>query len=207
MYLLNLGVGLKEPLFGASRSHPALPAGYLIFFLSGLLFLCSLVGTLVLTMTAEAQNQIGIVHIAPSPKVLPSPGEKLSLKLNLRNTKKFDYILRALVVRDGKLFDMAVPQGTLNLQDMPEFNIELLAPREALSYQFFLYDKESVVAQSERFSVKRTCVPAMQVGAAGTGSEGEQLATHAQALDRQIRVYEVSLDLLQEIEGILANAQ
>jgi hypothetical protein len=108
---------------------------------------------------ADAKPPVTIVHRAIAGSDLPDPGVPMIIKFQLSNTKELERTVRALVVKDGRLIEVPLLKSYLNEKDHPTYEFQLDAPLAELDYQFVAYDGQGGAIQSDRYAIKRDCLP------------------------------------------------
>lgn len=108
-----------------------------------------------------------LLHSAPKPSELPAPGYPVDLVVTLKNTKSTEYRLRALIVRDGELMDTSISEARYNSAEEPYYKLTLKAPLGELVYQFILVNQVGNLSVSERYSVRRACIPSVTAAPEG----------------------------------------
>jgi hypothetical protein len=156
-----------------------------------------------------APKAVEIVHIAPTPKQLPAPGELMSLNVSLKNTKDSERKLRAFVVRDGQMLDLTIPSGQYNQQEEPYYEVPLYAPEGELLYLFMLYNPDGSITRSDRYYVRRSCLPdtTLALGKIDKTLKPDaqlvELVAQAERLKRDIKSYETVLLLLKDLKKLI----
>jgi hypothetical protein len=130
------------------------------FVLTILVLLSSIAVLINRPRPAIAQNKIVTIEASQlDPKKMPYPGKPLVLSAELQNTRDFNLPVRLLAVRDGKLYEVAVPRGVLSVQDRPQYQVSLPAPLAEISYQFIVSLPDGNTASSKRYIARRSCLP------------------------------------------------
>jgi hypothetical protein len=136
---------------------------------------------------------------------LPMPGSSFTVKVKLSNTKDIDRRLRAFVVRDGRVSDVAPTRSYLDEYDQPTYEVEFFAPLAELAYQFVLYNPDGTFSTSRRISVRRPCVPYVDLDKVKLEpkTQGEArlstLVKLSKSLEREITAYDTTDKLLDEL--------
>lgn len=113
---------------------------------------------------ASAQSSsFTINHTPPSVEDLPSPGAELILSPTVKGTKDLKLRMQAYVVIDGRVLEQPLK---MRLDDATNivFDLTTRAPVGEISYQFFLIDGQNTIAQSQRYSIRRSCIPSITSG-------------------------------------------
>lgn len=137
---------------------------------------------------------------------LPMPGAPFVVKAKLSNTKDTERRLRAFIVRDGRVTDVAPLKAYLDANDEPTYEIQMYAPLAEISYQFVLYNPDGTFSTSQRISVRRPCVPYIDLTKLKLEpkSQGEArletLIKLSRGLEREISSYDVSLKVLEDLQ-------
>lgn len=159
--------------------------------------------------TVFAQAAVaGPVEIFPEQlnlQTLPLPGAPIIVKAKLSNTKDTERRLRALVVRDGKLSDVAPLKSYLDEYDQPTYEMQFFSPLAELSYQFVLYNPDGSFSTTPRLSVRRNCIPFIDLNKIKLEpkSQGEArleaLVKLSRGLEREISTYDVALKIIDSL--------
>lgn len=155
-----------------------------------------------------AQPPVAIVHTPLKPDKLLNipPGQPIVLTVALANTRNLHYQLRAAVVSDGRYLDITPPEAKPDIQDRPTWNVEVSAPLAELAYQFVITSPEGTGATSVRYSVRRSCIPNVEVADIGPHPEIagydslQKMYTESQNLEADIAGFERALDLIGQIQ-------
>jgi hypothetical protein len=161
------------------------------------------------TDVASAQNvPTVLVHTPPRLNDLPPPGYPLTLLVRLKNTKDTGRKVRALLVRDGQLADVALQEGRFVDSDEPQYSFSSSSPRAELVYQFVLYNSDGSFTLSERYRLRRNCAPSVDLTDASldpslqSDTRLQALIGKAQGLERDITRYERAVGLLEEMKQL-----
>lgn len=152
---------------------------------------------------------VSIVHIPPKAESLPLPAKMLTLEVKLSGTNRTNRKLRALVVRDGRLIDVALGNAQRNERDEPIYKLAIYSPLAELSYQFILYNPDGSVTGSERYVLRRTCLPNIELTDTTVPTDAknrdliETLVRQSKGLDRDLESYEKVYALLEELKGLI----
>jgi len=181
-----------------------------IYILVALLFLAGLVLELLrvpnTVQAAESSNSIELYHRVPDIKNLPAPATMMPIAVEVRNTKKTDLKIRLVASRDGKMIDLAMPQGVLNVQDVPVYQVELPAPLAYMTYQFVAQTEDGTLVTTRRFILRRNCIQKFQVNVPDTVGDAEfrkniaDLVGKARSLERDTANYETALKLIDGLK-------
>ncbi len=154
---------------------------------------------------------VEILHVAPAPKQLPAPGEMMKLLVTLKNTKDSERRLRAFIVRDGQMLDISVPTAQFNQEEMPYYEVPLYAPEGEMLYLFMLYNPDGSVTSSNRYFVRRLCLPNTTLASGKVDPSLPpdqrliQLASQVADLNRDIKSYEMVLSLLKDLQKLIGD--
>lgn len=99
-------------------------------------------------------------HIPPKIEDIPSPG--LTMKLAVRVNKEAlssGVLLRAVITRDGTLFEQQNTSPQIDASDRIGYVIEVPSPLVEMSYQFVFIDKSGNAVGTKRYNLRRNCVP------------------------------------------------
>lgn len=150
---------------------------------------------------------IQIIHKPLAPEALPSPGKKLKLTLQLKNTKDFQRPLRARFVRDGQLFESVLAEGFLNEYDVPTYVFETTAPEGELTYSFSSIPNDEPTIQSPTFRITRRCIEDLTISPPEETENFEQrvqnLAIYAVSLEKNVEALGSALNTLEELEKLI----
>jgi len=136
---------------------------------------------------------------------LPMPGAPFTVKARLSNTKDTERRLRAFVVRDGRVTDVSPMKAYLDEYDQPTYEIQMYAPLAELSYQFVLYNPDGSFSTSQRFSVRRPCIPFIDITKVKLEPKNqgearlEGLIKLSRGLEREIAAYDVAVKVLEDL--------
>ena len=145
---------------------------------------------------------VKIAHIQPALKY---PGELMTLIVTLKGTKDSERRLRAFIVRDGQILDLSLPSAQYNQQEEPYYEVPVYAPEGELLYLFLLYNPDGTVTASDRFYVRRPCLPSTDLASGKIDNSLQpdvklkELVQQADDLSRDIKSYETILSMLKEL--------
>ncbi|MCO6429893.1 MAG: hypothetical protein J5J00_03455 [Deltaproteobacteria bacterium] len=166
------------------------------------------ISIMVAGVSAAQNRDISLSHEPPVESELPSPGSPLELAVTLLNSKNSQLHLRGFVVRDGRLMDIHFRDLTSDLYDRVVYLADIAAPLAELSYQFFLVDNQEVVATSQLYTVRRSCIDnVLPVDTSHSlSSDGkkklEQLRDRASRLQVEVQNFESALKLIEELQAL-----
>lgn len=160
---------------------------------------------IVLPQLAFADSKTEILHSPLKSGELPRPGEPFDITVYLKNTRDFESKLKTIVIRDGELMELPQIEGMLDINDTPKYSHTFYAPKYEISYQFILQTKDGLVS-SPRYQIKRSCVPSTELTKAPDKKDSNEflsLVTASQGLDRDIKGYNITLNVLTSLQKIL----
>lgn len=162
------------------------------------------------SQAAEQISPIQIVHQQPDARTLPAPAFMIPLVVEIRNSRSTDLKIRLVASRDGKIMDVALPQGALNPSDNPVYQIQVPAPTHVFSYQFVIQDKDGSITSSKRFVVRRPCIQNYKVEVPRDAADAEfkqgvgELISKAKLLETTTTNYDTSLKLLEQLKTLVS---
>ncbi|MBX7145089.1 MAG: hypothetical protein K1X79_11605 [Oligoflexia bacterium] len=154
-------------------------------------------------------GNVSIIHEPLLISELPAPGTTMTLRVRLTNTRDTERKIRALIVRDGRLSDSIPSKSYLDEYDQPIYEIQTNSPLMELSYQFILNNPDGSFASTERYTLRRSCVPRFDDSGIETeGIQGEErmraLIKKAEGLAREVANYDTAQKVLEQLEEALA---
>lgn len=158
---------------------------------------------------ASKARPIKITHIAPRAKDLPAPGAPLKLSLQLEGVRDTERTVTAVVVQDGVMTKVAATGGFLNEYERPAFELALTAPLAELSYQFIVHSPDGTVTPSVRYSVRRPCLPEINLTKLDLPPEASgkerltALVDSARGLEQDLDSYERALKTLGQLQELM----
>lgn len=174
---------------------------------------CKIVATLILLLAlhsfalAQTPTIIKIIHTPPTVDQLPALGDELKLTFSLEGTRSFDQQVRAVVVRDGKLFEIVPTESTVDANDKPRFTFSINAPYQTLSYQFVVMPTTGNSISSERFNITRDCLPRNELTQVNSelfaSDDYVILSKLSNGLEKDIHTYEVLSGVIEDIVSLL----
>lgn len=143
-----------------------------------------------------------------SPSELPDPGVPMVIKARLTNTRTLKYVVRAMIVRDGRLAEVPTLKSYLNEKDLPTYEFQLSAPLAELTYRFIAYQDGGPTIASPQYAVRRKCLPSLELTEPTIQSEEptQQLREtflKASSLAEEIEGYEHARLQLEELQKLL----
>lgn len=179
-------------------------------FITLSLYLCGASSLLVNIEGVDCHAQQDSANVQTKPLVInalqidankmPFPGERITLRAEVSNTRDFRLPIRLLAVRDGKFYEISAASGLLGSNERPQYQVEIPAPLAELSYQFVLIQPNGTVATSKRLVARRSCIPDI------TPVMGEMPAD-VDGSERFNRLIVDNLKLEQEISNLERTAQ
>ena len=157
-----------------------------------------------------ASSPMVLLHAALTPDQLPAPGKEFKVVFSVQGSRDLSMHVKALAVRDGRLMELQPVKSYLSENDNAAYEFSFYAPLAEISYQFIVYlGDESVF--SKRFSIRRSCVP--EVDLAPVQNDPEMQITpeekmllelkQAKSLEKDLNNYEQALGLLREVKAEL----
>jgi hypothetical protein len=149
---------------------------------------------------------VQVVHRPPDLQNLAPTVAWLPVVAELRNTKDVGLKVRLVGSRDGRLIDITLPKGNLNVNDYPEYRVEIPAPVAAMSYQFVVHQPDGSLATSQRFAIRRACVQNYRIEIPDNGGDVEfkrsvgELVSRAKSLERETLQLDASLKVVEELK-------
>lgn len=162
----------------------------------------------IFTHKSSAQTAIGakveLLHQPILVEELPSPGAAITLILKLINTKETELPLQILSTRDGKLQSLNPTKAYLDEYDQPTYEIQTHSPLFELTYQFILKNPDSSFTLSQRYVLRRSCIPRIDIaGLDLQNKEGDErfrlLIQKAEGLSREVAHYETTNKLVEDL--------
>ena len=160
--------------------------------------------------TCAQANESPIRHQQWQASKIPAPGLPLSLSVNIAKLRQPGMRLSALIVRDGKIMNMPLSDPSLSDLDNLVYKLEVPSPLYELNYQFFLYLPDGGVKSSERFRLRRECVPnidfsSIKLDPSDTQKidRAKELAKLSDRLEGDLQRYEAALKLLNQTKQML----
>lgn len=177
-----------------------------IALIAGFMTLTAPAATLAADKVPAPRAVLQLIHKPLTDKMLPAPGQPLTLALELVGTREISLPVRLVAVRDGRLLPVPLLNSYRNNADHPVYEFELAAPLAELSYQFVLPSSATSVISTNRVQVRRPCVPAIDSSTAGNAnqSELEKLATEARVLEQEIDAYTSALAAAEVLQKEVA---
>lgn len=109
------------------------------------------------SLAFATSNEIKLLH--EPIKELPTPGRGMMLALHISGSRSPNHKVRALVVRDGKLLDVALLPSTFDKGDRLVYAAQVPAPHDSISYQFVLSEESGEQHRTKQFKISRACTP------------------------------------------------
>lgn len=162
---------------------------------------------------SEAPRRIGLLHRAPLPSTIPPVGSLMQIKVETINTVDITTKIRLVGAKDGRFIDIAFPKGKLNTVDHPSYTIDVPTPIAAMTYQFIVHQPDGSITTSEKFIVKRPCIPHFKIAepdSASTAAYNREIATlvaRSKELELETASLESSLKLVEEMKTALSTKE
>jgi hypothetical protein len=127
----------------------------------------------------------------------------------LKNTKDSERKLRAFIVRDGQMLDLSLPSSHYNQREEPYYEFVLHAPVGEILYLFLLYNPDGSITRSDRYFVRRLCIPELTPApnqidqTLSPDARLLELAVQTDRLGRDNKLYENALSLLRELHKLV----
>jgi hypothetical protein len=137
----------------------------------------------------------------------------MQIKVETINTVDITTKIRLVGAKDGRFIDIAFPKGKLNSADHPTYTIEVPTPIAAMTYQFILHQPDGSITTSEKFIVRRPCIPHFKIGepeTASTAAYNKEIATlvaKSKELESETTSLESSLKLVEEMKAALSTKE
>lgn len=155
---------------------------------------------------ANQRVSLQLLHKPLTEKTLPAPGQPLTLAVEVTGTREISLPMRIVAVRDGRLLPVPLSSSYRNASERPVYEFELASPLAELTYQFIVPLSGGAVASSDRFNIRRPCVPALNASTVGNvkNSELEKLAISARVLEQEIDAYTAALNATDALSKEIA---
>jgi hypothetical protein len=133
----------------------------------------------------------------------------MTMSVEVRNSRETALKVRLVASRDGKLLDIGLPPGAFNESDVPVYKVRLPAPVGVMTYQFVVQDKDGRFTVSDRFVLRRSCIPTYkfevppEASDAAFKQEVGALMSKAKNLEATTQHYENALRLIDDLRGLL----
>lgn len=166
---------------------------------------------LLFAVAASAQSGENPIRHQPwQAAKIPAPGLPLELSVNIAKLRQPGMRLSALIVRDGKIMNVPLSDPSLSDLDNLVYKLEVPSPLYELNYQFFLYLPDGGVKASERFRLRRECLPNIDFSSIKLDANepekidrAKELAKLSDRLEGDLQRYEEALKLLNESKILL----
>ena len=162
---------------------------------------------------SDAPRRIALIHRAPLPSMIPPVGSLMQIKVETLNTVDITTKIRLVGAKDGRFIDIAFPKGKLNSVDHPTYSVDVPTPIAAMTYQFVLHQPDGSITTSEKFIVRRPCIPHFKIAepeAASTAAYNKEIATlvaRSKELELETASLESSLRLVEEMKVALSTKE
>ncbi|MBX7138897.1 MAG: hypothetical protein K1X83_13055 [Oligoflexia bacterium] len=163
-------------------------------------------------LLGEPQNEksakVEFSHAPIKPEELPLVGKLFPASIAIKGTKELGAKVKALTIRDGRLMEVAPLRSYMGDHGEAVFDFEFYSPLAEISYQFLFTNAAGESAVSKRYSIRRKCIAEIAFAetppenAAGNSQEEHMLLMlkRAKALERDLAIYEQSLQLLHDLK-------
>jgi len=154
-------------------------------------------------------RKIVLSHRAPLPSTIPPVGSLMQIRVETLDTVDITTKIRLVGAKDGRFIDIAFPRGKLNSSDHPTYTVDVPAPIAAMTYQFVLHQPDGSISTSEKFIVKRPCIPHFKIpepSETSTAAYNKEIATlvaRAKELELETASLENSLKLVEDMRAAL----
>jgi len=158
-------------------------------------------------------RRIALLHRAPLPSTIPPVGSLMQVRVETLNTVDITTKIRLVGAKDGRFIDIAFPKGKLNSADHPTYTVDVPAPVAAMTYQFVLHQPDGSITTSEKFIVKRPCIPHFKIAEpddTSTAAYNKEIATlvaRSKELELETASLETSLKLAEEMKAALSTKE
>jgi hypothetical protein len=145
--------------------------------------------------------------------MIPPVGSLMQIKVETLNTVDITTKIRLVGAKDGRFIDIAFPKGKLNSVDHPTYSVDVPTPIAAMTYQFVLHQPDGSITTSEKFIVRRPCIPHFKIAepdAASTAAYNKEIATlvaRSKELELETASLESSLKLVEEMKVALSTKE
>jgi hypothetical protein len=175
-----------------------------IIFFTLIFFICSFSGSS-FSQDEKKSIKLQFAHQPPKQEELPNPG--LPLKLLVRVNKEVlvsGVSLRAIISRDGNLFEQLDIAPEVDATDKVFFKIEIPSPLVELNYQFLFSDKAGNAVGTKRYQVQRACLPNIVFPLnSSKDPTAEQLRAQGDQLENEIVLLDFAAKTLIEIQDTI----
>jgi len=137
----------------------------------------------------------------------------MQVRVETLNTVDITTKIRLVGAKDGRFIDIAFPRGKLNNADHPTYTVDVPAPIAAMTYQFVLHQPDGSITTSEKFIVKRPCIPHFKIAEpdnTSTAAYNKEIATlvaRSKELELETSSLEASLKLAEEMRAALSTKE
>lgn len=160
------------------------------------------------SLAFASASEITLLH--EPVKELPVPGRGMVLALHISGSRSPHHKVRALVVRDGKLLDVALLPSTFDKGDRLVYAAQIPAPHDSISYQFVLSEESGEQHRTKQFRVSRACTPQSELEPydgkpidPARESGLHPLVNQARGLVRDVEQYELLVKQLEAMKEAL----
>jgi hypothetical protein len=162
---------------------------------------------------SDTPRRITLVHQAALPSTIPPVGNLMQIKVETLNTVDITTKIRLVGAKDGRFIDIAFPKGRLNSADHPTYTIDVPTPIAAMTYQFILHQPNGSITTTEKYIVRRPCIPHFKVAepdSSSTAAYNKEIATlvaKSKELELETTSLESSLKLVEEMKTTLTTRE
>lgn len=155
---------------------------------------------------AQDKRTASLIHQPIPVEALPFPGSAMTLSVTMLNSRDSQLTVRGYIVRDGKLMSLPLSDYSVDDLDRIVYSATINAPLAELNYYFVLLGPNGVVSTSERYSLRRPCLPAVDTIdlkiPANTPAKTrlKLLQQQATGLQDELQNYETTVKLLEELK-------
>ena len=147
-------------------------------------------------------ESISILHITGSE--LPPPGVPIKLSAHVNGVDNLTGSMRVYVVSDGRVLDKASSNIQYSPEDLPEYTFDIHSPIAELSYQFVYSSPTGQVISSQRYEIRRPCLPKFELPASESISSGDKrlqkALIDAKRLEFEVMNLDEALKLIKDLK-------
>jgi len=161
-------------------------------------------------LLAQSASNV-MLHQQLTAAELPAPLQPFSLEVTLRGIRDIGLDIRAYVVRDGRVMDLFPVESSLSDYGDAVYRFDMSAPIAETSYQFILSRGDGTFEISQRYSIRRNCIPDLNLTVLDSenSTTGQErliaLLQQTKGLERDIEQYERASQILQDIKELLSD--
>jgi len=170
-------------------------------------FIITLTLALAIFSVQKLEAQVELVHRQLTPQDLRDPGTTLPLEVRVLNSRNTELTLKAYISRDDQLFTAIDFDPEFNERYELIFRIPIRSPKANLWYRFVLEAGDQKIT-SPTYQVARECLPEgpsipSEISDQLSGLNPDQLAYTALGLEREILMYENTVNLIEDFKELL----